>query len=119
MLRLTAPWVLPIAHAAIADGAVLLGADGRIIAVGPDAAVPRPEIARQHHLADSVLLPGLVNTHTHLELTGFAGLVDDAEFWEWIKHVMAVKAARSDEAFYLAAQQGHPRLLAWRCHHPL
>jgi 5-methylthioadenosine/S-adenosylhomocysteine deaminase len=68
--------------------------------------VPHPEIAQQQLLADSVLLPGLVNTHTHLELTGFAGMVEDADFWEWIKHVMAVKAARSDEAFYLAAQQG-------------
>ena len=106
MLRLTAPWLLPIARPAIADGAVLLGADGRIVAVGPDAAVPRPDVAREQHLADAVLLPGLVNTHTHLELTGFAGLVDDIDFWAWIKHLMAIKAARSDEAFYLAAQQG-------------
>ena len=106
MLRLTAPWVLPIARPAVANGAVLLDVGGRIVAVGPDDVVPRPEGARSQHFDDAVLLPGLVNTHTHLELTGFAGRVQDDEFWAWITHLMAIKAARSDEEFYLAAQQG-------------
>ena len=43
MLRLSAPWLLPIARSPIANGAVLLDQRGRIAAVGPDAAVPRPE----------------------------------------------------------------------------
>lgn len=106
MLRLTAPWLLPIARPPIANGAVLLDAAGRIAEVGPDAEVPRPEIATEHHCDDSALLPGLVNTHTHLELTGLAGLAEDDEFWAWIKHLMAIKAARSDDAFFAAAQQG-------------
>ncbi len=106
MLRLSAPWLLPIARPAIADGAVLLDAGGRIVAVGPDATVPRPETARTQHLAGTVLLPGLVNSHTHLELTGLAGLVEDGEFWAWIKHLMEIKAARSNEAFLAAAEQG-------------
>ena len=106
MLRLSAPWLLPIARPAIADGAVLLDAGGRIVAVGPDATVPRPETARTQHLSGTVLLPGLVNCHTHLELTGLAGLAEDSEFWTWIKHLMAIKAARSTEAFRAAAEQG-------------
>lgn len=106
MLRLAAAWVLPIAEAPIADGAVLVGDDGRLLAVGPDAAVPRPERAELRDLGDAILLPGFVNTHTHLELTGLAGAVEDDEFWSWIRHLIAVKAARSDEAFFLAARQG-------------
>lgn len=106
MLRLSAPWLLPIARPAIVDGALLLDSTGRIVALGPDEAVPRPETARQHHWDGVALLPGLVNTHTHLELTGLAGLAEDAEFWEWITHLIAIKAARSNEAFFLAATQG-------------
>lgn len=106
MLRISAPWLLPIARPPIANGAILLDDAGRIAAVGPDAAVPRPEDVREYRLVDAILLPGLVNTHTHLELTGFAGLAEDEEFWEWIKHLMAIKAARSDEAFRAAAEQG-------------
>src|SRR6185312_14905860 len=49
---------------------------------------------------------GLVNTHTHLELTGFAGLAEEADFWEWIKHIIALKATRTDEDFFDAASRG-------------
>ncbi|MES2304403.1 MAG: amidohydrolase family protein [Gemmatimonadota bacterium] len=106
MLRLSAPWLLPIAGPAIADGAVLLDEAGRIVAVGPNGSVPRTEQMEQHDLLGAALLPGFVNTHTHLELTGFAGLVEDEDFWSWIKHLIALKATRSDDAFFAAAEQG-------------
>ena len=38
--RLSARWVLPIEGPALEHGALLIGADGRIAAVGPEAAVP-------------------------------------------------------------------------------
>ncbi|MES2124564.1 MAG: amidohydrolase family protein [Gemmatimonadota bacterium] len=106
MLRLSAPWLLPVVGEAIADGAILLDDNGRIAVVGPAAAVPTPDGATVHHYTGAALLPGLVNTHTHLELTGLAGLAEDDEFWSWIKHLIAIKAARSDEAFFAAAVQG-------------
>jgi 5-methylthioadenosine/S-adenosylhomocysteine deaminase len=98
--------VLPIDAPAIADGAVLVDDRGRIAVVGPNHAVPRPADAESRHLADAALLPGLVNTHTHLELTGFAGMAEEADFWEWIKHVIALKATRTDEDFFNAASRG-------------
>ena len=69
--RLAARWVLPVAAPPIECGAVLLGSDGRIEAVGPDALVPRPAGVAEEAFPDAVLIPGLVNAHTHLELTGF------------------------------------------------
>jgi len=98
--------VLPVAGPAIRDGAVLIDAAGRILAVGPEAVVPSPPQAAREHLADAALLPGLINTHTHLELTGFAGQAEEGEFWAWIKRIIAIKAARSDEAFFNAACAG-------------
>jgi 5-methylthioadenosine/S-adenosylhomocysteine deaminase len=71
--RFRAAWVLPTTAPPIADGAVLVGPDGRIEAVGPDHSVPRPEGIPSIHLPGAALVPGLVNTHTHLELTGWGG----------------------------------------------
>ncbi len=105
-LRLAAPWLLPVDAPPIADGAVLIDERGRIAAIGPDAAVPVPPDALIQRFEDAVLLPGLVNSHTHLELTGFAGMAEEADFWEWIKHIIALKATRTDEDFFHAASRG-------------
>jgi cytosine/adenosine deaminase-related metal-dependent hydrolase len=105
-LRCRAAWVLPIDRAPIADGAVLLGPDGRIIAVGPDAEVPAPPGVEEVEFRSSALLPGLVNTHTHLELTGLEGQVTEQDFPSWIRRVIALKAERSSADFLAAAKQG-------------
>lgn len=106
MLRLAAPWLVPVDRPPIADGAVLVDDKGRIVAAGPAASVPTPESAERHLLPDCALLPGLINSHTHLELTGFAGMVEEADFWQWILKVIAIKAARREEEFFLQAVAG-------------
>jgi cytosine/adenosine deaminase-related metal-dependent hydrolase len=69
---LSAAWVAPMDGPVVRDGAVAF-ADGRIIAVGasrmlraehPDASV--------EEAGDHIILPGLVNAHTHLELSDCA-----------------------------------------------
>lgn len=85
---------------------MLIDTGGRIAAVGSDAVVPSPPHVPHHHLGDMVLLPGLVNTHTHLELTGFAGMAEEADFWRWISRIIALKAARTEEQFFDAALAG-------------
>jgi cytosine/adenosine deaminase-related metal-dependent hydrolase len=85
---------------------VLVGEDGRIVAVGPDSTVPSPPAVPAERLSDAVLLPGLINTHTHLELTGFDGAVPDDDFPTWIRHIIALKAGRSAAEFLDAARQG-------------
>jgi cytosine/adenosine deaminase-related metal-dependent hydrolase len=104
--RLSARWVLPIEGPALEHGALLIGADGRIAAVGPETAVPRPADAAAEDFGDALLLPGLINTHTHLELTGLDGGTPEPEFGAWIRRVREVKAARAPEAFLAAARRG-------------
>ena len=104
--RLAARWVLPVAGPAIERGAVLIGRDGRIEAVGPDAQVPRPAAIPEERFADGILLPGMVNTHTHLELTGIDLGPPEPDFRSWIGRVRASKDARSAEAFLAAARRG-------------
>jgi cytosine/adenosine deaminase-related metal-dependent hydrolase len=90
----------------IAAGAVLIGADGRVEAVGPDHLVPLPPDGVEERYDGSLLLPGLINTHTHLELTGLAGGPPEPDFTRWIFGVRQAKAARSAEAVDQAARQG-------------
>ena len=104
--RLAARWVLPIAGPPIDRGAVLLGPGGRVDAVGPDAAVPHPPDVPGEEFADGILLPGLVNTHTHLELTGFDLGPPEPDFGDWIGRVRAIKETRSAEEFLAAARLG-------------
>ena len=104
--RLAARWVLPVVGPPIERGAVLLAPDGHVAAVGPDAAVPRPAGVPDEAFPDGILLPGLVNTHTHLELTGFDLGPPDADFVTWIGRVRAIKETRDTEAFLAAARAG-------------
>jgi 5-methylthioadenosine/S-adenosylhomocysteine deaminase len=104
--RLSARWVLPMAGPAIDRGAILIDADGRLAAVGPEAVVPRPAWAQAEDFPDALLLPGLVNTHTHLELSGFAAAPPEPDFAAWIRGVRARKAERGPEEYLAAARSG-------------
>src|SRR2546427_11555462 len=73
MLRLRAGSVHPVTAPPISDGAVLIAGDGRIAAVGPHARGPTPPGVEIREFPDGVLVPGLVNWHTHLELPHLAG----------------------------------------------
>ncbi len=105
-LRLSARWVLPVVRAPIPHGAVLVGEDGRIAAVGPDDAVPRPAGAASRDLGDVALLPGLVNAHAHLELTALRGLVRGLPFPEWIRTIRRIKDALSPAHYAASARWG-------------
>jgi 5-methylthioadenosine/S-adenosylhomocysteine deaminase len=98
--------VLPVAGEPIADGAVLIGSDGRIAAAGPTAAVPTAKDAETVALGDAALLPGLVNVHSHLELTALRALVRDLPFPDWIRAVRAIKDGLDAEAFRASARWG-------------
>lgn len=82
---LTATWVLPVAGPPIQDGALLV-ADGRIEAVGPRSAL-RGAVADapEEAFPGAALLPGLVNVHTHLELSGLRGTLPEGRgFLPWV-----------------------------------
>ena len=84
-LRLVAAeWVLPVATPPIEHGAVLVEGD-RIAAVSDFESLreAHPE-ARIHDFLGCVLLPGLVNAHTHLSLTALAGVAPPGEFTSWL-----------------------------------
>lgn len=55
--------------ASIPNGAILFD-DDRIVAVGPEAAVPTPDGAQSFTFPTKTLTPGLVDCHSHLNMPG-------------------------------------------------
>ncbi len=104
--RLAARWLIPVEGAPIEYGALLIGPEGRVQAVGPDSSVPRHSDALAEDFGGAVILPGLINTHTHLELTGFAGQVRELEFPAWIRRLRELKTTRTPVEYVAAARRG-------------
>jgi cytosine/adenosine deaminase-related metal-dependent hydrolase len=99
VIRYHARWVVPITTPPIENGTVVV--DGRRIAwVGPRGEGPT---GTDVDLGDVILLPGLVNTHTHLELTAFRGFLEGLDFFTWIRTLTAARAAVLDDAAMLDA----------------
>ena len=101
-----ADWLLPVSAPGLADGALAVAGE-RIVAVGPAAAVvasyPDAELV---DLGRSVIMPGFVNCHSHIEYTSFRGILDDAEFGDWIISLVDVKAALTPEEYVASARLG-------------
>jgi 5-methylthioadenosine/S-adenosylhomocysteine deaminase len=77
---------------------------GKIVAVGT-----RAEIARRYYAptvtnaTGSVVIPGLVNTHTHVPMSLFRGIADDLDLQEWLtKYIFPAEAKNVDDAFVRA-----------------
>ena len=78
-----AAWVLPIDRPPIRDGWVACDR-GRIVGVGG----PEPHDG----INQVAILPGLINAHTHLELSWIAGKVPPcASMGAWIRELMALR----------------------------
>ena len=100
MTSYRAAWVLPIDRAPIKDGVVSVD-DGRIVSVGESGISQRVT-----DLGSIALLPGLVNAHTHLELSWLRGRVPPgSRFTDWVKTLFAIRG-RPDAA--MTAEQLAP-----------
>src|SRR2546422_5456779 len=106
VLRIRAGSVHPVTAPPIEDGAVLVDDRGTIAAVGPHPLVPTPPGARELAFPHASLVPGVVNTHTHLELTHLADKNAEREFARWIRALRALKDATTPDEFARAAERG-------------
>lgn len=59
-----------------------------------------------------IVLPGLINTHTHLSMTLFRGFADDMQLQDWLqKKIWPLEARLKDEACYLGALLGSAEMI--------
>lgn len=99
-----AHFVVPITREPIEGGEVLVR-DGRIEAVGADLIDSMPSEPVED-LGHAVILPGLVNLHTHLDYTLARGLLDDDPFFPWVRRMTAIGAQLQYEDFLASARLG-------------
>jgi cytosine/adenosine deaminase-related metal-dependent hydrolase len=89
MIRYHARWILPMTAPPIDAGTVAVDGE-RIAYVGPRGAGPPGEDV---DLGNALLMPGLVNAHSHLELTAMRGFLEDLDFADWILRLATAKRA--------------------------
>ncbi|MFO7706802.1 MAG: amidohydrolase, partial [Desulfobacterales bacterium] len=81
----------------IPDGAVAVRG-GRIAAVGPSAELGSRPAAEVIDARGGIVMPGLVNTHTHAAMSLFRGLADDLPLMSWLNdHIFPAEAALDAE----------------------
>ena len=87
----------------INNGAVAVD-HGRIASVGTAADIDAAYTAREVLNADGkVVIPGLINGHTHVPMTLFRGIADDLDLQEWLtKYIFPAEAKNVTEDFVRA-----------------
>jgi 5-methylthioadenosine/S-adenosylhomocysteine deaminase len=104
----SARWVLPIVSGAIEFGAVAIEGN-KIAAVGAAAEITaRFPQAAVTDFGASVVLPGLVNAHSHLELTVMRGFLEREEhdFFAWLRKLTIARMAMAVDDLSVSAACG-------------
>jgi 5-methylthioadenosine/S-adenosylhomocysteine deaminase len=95
-LLVEAGWVVPVEpHGVVLEDHAVAVRDGAIVALLPVAeARARFAAAEVVSRPDGVLIPGLVNAHTHNPMTLLRGVADDLPLQEWLQgHIWPIEAA--------------------------
>ena len=97
-----ARWIAPVEPAGVIfEEHALAVRDGKIVDLLPSAdAQLRYQATERVELSDHLLIPGLVNAHTHAAMTLMRGLADDLPLMPWLtQHVWPVEGALMSAEF--------------------
>jgi 5-methylthioadenosine/S-adenosylhomocysteine deaminase len=99
-ILITGGTVLTMAGPNLERGSVAIR-DGEIVAVGPSSEVDRNFTAKTViHAGGMAVVPGFVNTHTHVPMTLFRGIADDRELMDWLTNfIFPAEAKNVDREF--------------------
>ncbi|MGK7345384.1 MAG: amidohydrolase family protein [Candidatus Nitrospinota bacterium M3_3B_026] len=111
-LKVTAK-LLILDSSQVLDHASVIVHGGAVAEIGPAESLSKVKADRRLTLASHVVHPGLVNAHTHLDLSFLNGrLKPRAPFTEWIRALAAARAAAGGEAVDSGIRRGLARLMA-------
>ena len=104
----SAGWVLPITSSLIEDGAVAVD-DSEILGIGSrHEIISRFPDFRIEDFGQAAILPGLVNAHSHLELTVMRGFLEreESNFFAWLRKLTVARMAMTPEDLRVSATCG-------------
>ena len=79
----------------LTPGAIAIAEDG-IVAVGSPDSVEKEYIADDTiEASGKIVLPGLINTHTHAPMVMYRGLADDLALMDWLDHYILPAEAKT------------------------
>lgn len=101
-------WVVPITSAPVEDAAVAIEGS-KILAVGPRAQLLADlPGAPVREFGNAVILPGLVNVHSHLELTVMRGFLEteESDFFSWLRKLTIARLKLTADDLHASAGLG-------------
>ena len=105
-MLLLADWVVPVSSAPVADAGVRV-AGGLIVEVGPAAELrARAGDEEVKVFPGCGLLPGLVNSHIHLELSAFRGFSRPSSFGRWMLRLLLARRKLDPDDYEASALWG-------------
>jgi cytosine/adenosine deaminase-related metal-dependent hydrolase len=106
--------VIPGDGADILDGAVVIDGRGGVVDVGSAGDLLPRHAGLAVERVRGALLPGLVNAHTHLELSALRGQVPGgAGFVPWVEHMLSIRAHHEPEGDAAAIDRAVDELVAF------
>jgi len=97
-----ADWIIPVdaQNSTLHDHAIAI-TDGSIVEILPSRdATEKYQAGDVHKLVNHILIPGLINTHTHASMSLFRGLADDLPLMNWLQdHIWPAEGRWVDESF--------------------
>jgi 5-methylthioadenosine/S-adenosylhomocysteine deaminase len=87
---------MALESAPVQNGAVAIS-DGRIIALGTTEKIEKTfDAGKTINAGGGLIMPGLVNAHTHAAMTCYRGMADDLPLMEWLTKFVFPAEAKSD-----------------------
>src|SRR5689334_10090542 len=83
------------AHQILTPGAVAIDGNAIVAVDTPDAIAARFTAAETIAARDELVLPGLINTHTHAPMVLYRGLADDLALMDWLNKYIFPAEART------------------------
>lgn len=84
----------------VEEGAVVVK-DGKILAIGKSTAIVQEFVAKEMiDAGNNIVMPGMINLHTHVAMSYFRGLADDLKLDEWLtKYIWPAEAKNVNQKF--------------------
>lgn len=105
---INAKWIIPCEDKVeVLENHSIAVKDGKILAITPThLATSRYEAEETHNFEAHVVMPGLINCHTHIPMNYLRGLADDLDLLDWLQnHIWPAETKWVNDDFVYDASQ--------------